>query len=217
MPRMSKNMRHEEKQRSHKDTRLTMYSRVSPVASRLRTQLIYADNYVCSTLQVYDFVFNLNSLFDPNRTGTGHQPLGFDQLSALYQRYRVYRVKYEIGWVNTSLDASIMVVLPSNNASSLTSVTTAQESQGAVSSRVGNVYNAMYLKGTVDLAQVNGRTPQQYADDDVTGALTSANPAETIVLHVVNTNLTGTAATGTATVKLTFDCEFYDPVQLAQS
>ena len=30
--------------------------------------------------------FNLNSIFDPNRTGFGHQPYGHDQLAGLYNR-----------------------------------------------------------------------------------------------------------------------------------
>ena len=31
----------------------------------------------------------MNSLFDPDQTGTGHQPYYFDQFAALYNRYTV--------------------------------------------------------------------------------------------------------------------------------
>lgn len=34
-------------------------------------------------------VFRANSIFDPDYTGTGHQPLGMDQLGGLYGRYEV--------------------------------------------------------------------------------------------------------------------------------
>lgn len=36
-----------------------------------------------------DYVFSLNSLYDPDVTGIGHQPYGFDQLMALYNHYTV--------------------------------------------------------------------------------------------------------------------------------
>jgi len=32
------------------------------------------------------YVFNLNSLHDPNTSGVGHQPTGFDQLIAIYEQ-----------------------------------------------------------------------------------------------------------------------------------
>jgi len=43
-------------------------------------------------------VYRINSLFDPNLTGTGHQPNYFDQLTAVYQQYCVVaaRMKAEI-------------------------------------------------------------------------------------------------------------------------
>lgn len=37
--------------------------------------------------------WSMNSLYDPNTTGTGHQPMGFDQLAAIYGRYLVTGAK----------------------------------------------------------------------------------------------------------------------------
>jgi len=42
------------------------------------------------------YQFSSNSLFDPNVTGTGLQPEGFDQLSALYRNYRVVASKISL-------------------------------------------------------------------------------------------------------------------------
>lgn len=42
------------------------------------------------------YIMNLNSLYDPNYTGVGHQPLGFDQMTALYSKYSVIGAKATI-------------------------------------------------------------------------------------------------------------------------
>lgn len=39
------------------------------------------------------YAFRLNSLYDPDLTGTGHQPFGFDEMMAYYQRYTVIGAK----------------------------------------------------------------------------------------------------------------------------
>jgi len=35
------------------------------------------------------YVFSANGMFDPNITGTGHQPMGFDQMCTFYNHYEV--------------------------------------------------------------------------------------------------------------------------------
>lgn len=42
------------------------------------------------------------SIFDPDFTGVGHQPLGHDQWAGLYQRYRVISSKIEVELSNSS-------------------------------------------------------------------------------------------------------------------
>lgn len=41
-------------------------------------------------------IFSANGLFDPNITGVGHQPRGFDQLMSLYDHYVVTNCKVEL-------------------------------------------------------------------------------------------------------------------------
>lgn len=43
-----------------------------------------------------EYSFRLNSVFDPNVTGVGHQPRGHDQWATLYRRYLVHGCKYKI-------------------------------------------------------------------------------------------------------------------------
>lgn len=48
-------------------------------------------------------IWNLNSLFDPDASGVGHQPLYYDQLfsnTGPYQRYTVHDVRIEVSITN---------------------------------------------------------------------------------------------------------------------
>jgi len=46
--------------------------------------------------------WGLNCAFDPDLTGVGHQPMGFDQMSALWKSYRVTRVDFKVRAIATS-------------------------------------------------------------------------------------------------------------------
>lgn len=48
------------------------------------------------------YVFQLNGLYDPNITGAGHQPLGFDQLMLMYEHGTVIGAQAKVDF--TSLD-----------------------------------------------------------------------------------------------------------------
>lgn len=48
----------------------------------------------------------LNALYDPDTTGTGHQPMGFDQLAALYGRYLVTGAKITTTFESRSVNAN---------------------------------------------------------------------------------------------------------------
>lgn len=42
-----------------------------------------------SAFTVVGYSFRCNSIFDPDFTGTGHQPMGHDQIALLYHKYKV--------------------------------------------------------------------------------------------------------------------------------
>lgn len=56
-----------------------------------RTTLVYNEGITLDAAagSTAYYSFNANSLYDPNYTGTGHQPLYYDNLCAVYGRWRV--------------------------------------------------------------------------------------------------------------------------------
>lgn len=53
--------------------------------------------YITSTTGILEtIVFSANNLFDPEVAAGGHQPMGFDQMALLYQRYLVLGSKISI-------------------------------------------------------------------------------------------------------------------------
>jgi len=74
-----------------------------------RTELVYAESWhYSSTATSHQYVtFRGNSVYDPYHAVGGHQPLGFDQLAALYQRYNVHGTRMEItAYNNATVDGA---------------------------------------------------------------------------------------------------------------
>lgn len=65
---------------------------------RLRASLRYYDtvNLAGGVPSPNAQVFLMNSLYDPDSTGTGHQPEGYDQLTAIYLKYLVVEFEYHL-------------------------------------------------------------------------------------------------------------------------
>lgn len=63
--------------------------------------------------------FRLNSLFDPDYTGSGTQPSGFDQLALLYRVYQVKYVKVKFTVYNVTLTTPVVVSIRYSNNSTL--------------------------------------------------------------------------------------------------
>lgn len=57
-----------------------------------------------------EYVFRLNSLYDPDYTNIGHQPMGFDQIMPMYNHYTVIGIKATIIWSNHDPNYNQIVV-----------------------------------------------------------------------------------------------------------
>jgi len=152
----------------------------------LRTKLHYCDVVQLSASAGSPglWQFRMNSLFDPDFTGTGHQPQWFDQLSAVYSRYRVLGAKITAKFVPGTVNATeaadtgpYIVGITTKIGSTFAASTYAAilEDGNSVNSIVvdkqgGN--NLRVLTNTYSPMRDTGLDPY----DDTLGALVSANP-----------------------------------------
>lgn len=90
--------------------RLARKQKDSGVAPFHYATLVYPVAFTSSSLTGGDWYwqFRLNSLFDPDFTGTGSQPTTFDQWMALYDRYRVLATDVDL--TVTSMDGYVVAV-----------------------------------------------------------------------------------------------------------
>lgn len=79
----------------------------SGVPAGIRMNMKYSDRYTFEdTMSNFmEWTWRANSIFDPDETGTGHQPNGFDQMAALYEKYIVLGSSMTI-WVADALTGS---------------------------------------------------------------------------------------------------------------
>jgi len=70
---------------------------------KFKKRLVYSETSltVASTSgSSNSYFFSANGLFDPNTTGTGHQPMGFDQMMLMYEQYTVFASKITVEFIN---------------------------------------------------------------------------------------------------------------------
>lgn len=194
---------------------------LKPFAQKYITKLRYVETRALSTgtngIAYYNW--NLNSVYDPNQTGTGHQPYGFDQLSPIYNRYRVISVRYRVTYMNTNGTNMINWAIPSNAGVAPTDVNQVQENP-RIKWRMQQLGGPLYpVNGKIYLPSLTGLNANQYMADDRYQATTTASPDESLLLTTgIAPTIPGTEAiTANVTVELDYLVEFFDPKTLAQS
>lgn len=199
---------------------LSATNTLSPVPSKFICKMKYVQPFDIDPV-TQQHKFNLNSLFDPDRTGLGHQPYGFDQLSTLYEKYRVLSASWVINGINTG-DAQRAVriaAIPHNDNFTFPDMNLAMESprcryiiQGAQGSDLKT------LKGWSSMNSIVGRTRAEYTADDKYGSSFTANPSELVLLTIMGSDLDNSGSVSiSCTITLEFTAEFYDVRQQNQS
>lgn len=207
------------KPRKGKRTTVNVNRALSPIPQRYITKMKFSADV--STGATGFHYFNLNSIFDPLRSGvpSPDQPYGRDQLALLYNRYRVIACGWRITAPNNG--GNIMVgALPGNETfTGSTAFSELRENPRAKYFTQHSTGKIEMLKGKVYIPSLVGRNKIEYMSDDRYQAQIDTNPSELAVLSV------GVAATNGAylttgqvlNVLMEYTVEFFDVKTLGSS
>lgn len=192
---------------------------LQPIPNRYICKMKYSTSVITSAAGQY--IFNLNSLFDPDRTGIGHQPYGYDPLSNLYNRYRVIACGWRVHNPTGAVGNAILTGCLPNNDLGMTFANTGEMLENPRAKYIVQNPGAplVALKGKSYLPKLMGRTRSQYMADDNYQAVITASPAELGLLYLQTFNgLNGDAIGGIGlTVVLEYTVEFFDLKHVVQS
>lgn len=160
--------------------------------------------------------FRFNDLFDPDFTGVGAQPVGFDQLSAMYSRFRVLKTTVTATVAGTG-NGAVVTLYPSAQ-STLPANFSAHPSQPYARSGITQTGSPpVVLRVGRSIWDVFGIRKTEYMSDMDFTCTAAASPTRSCFLHVSILGFSGTAQSATIFLNFNFQVELSEPVALSLS
>jgi len=161
--------------------------------------------------------FSCNGLFDPNNTGTGHQPLYFDQLISIYDHYTVLSSTITIQPTTINVNVPFIVATyVDDDTSGAIGVSSVLERPGVKWQQVMPLAGqSSKLKCTWNAKKIFG--PGTQADPSMQGNV-SGNPTEaSYFLIYVGGNIDASLSTIRVLVTIEYKCVWDEFTTIAQS
>lgn len=167
-------------------------------------------------------VFSLSGLYDPDITGTGHQPMGFDQIMPFYEHYHVLHCSAHVTFQNRNatyrgyvgLKITPDTALPANSDDLV-------EEGRAVVDPIGGGNDAFngskVMKCSVNVPLVNGLSRANFLANDGMRGTISSNPTEQTYLHVCAWSPAGQNLDVEFNIVLEYTAVFTEPRNLVNS
>lgn len=191
---------------------------IQPIAQRCIVKMKYSEVITTDALFGH-YAMNLNSVWDPNRTGIGHQPYGFDTFASLYNRYRVIACGYrvQVGLGSTTVPVSLTAI-PGNEQIIAGSASEVRENPRSKYIIQNPGADSKVIRYKSYIPSLVGRTRAQYMADDRYQATTTTSPAELAVLNIQTFNTNDGYLQGVQVqVLMEYTVEFFDVKNLGQS
>jgi len=193
---------------------------------KLRQTLVYCENFPV-TLNATAYLtnwhtFRCNGMYDPRFATGGHQPMGFDQLMAIYSKYTVVGAKMTFQvctGTQTFNNGTFGINIRDPAAAAVTTSEAAIESQYSAYKTFG------YLQDTKTVT-LNFDGPKYFntgdiVDDDTLSGTLTTDPARIALADfwVAPDNAPPSAPNNTVSVvvKIEYDAYFYEPKNVVSS
>ncbi len=189
-----------------------------PKSQRFHVKMGVPTVITATTVTTLDYVVNLNSLYDPFEAKGSNQPAAFDQMMALYKKFKVISADIEVTGHSASDDVALgLCVLDSSTALTLMDSVTGQKyATKALPVPTSLTSTSPKWRLSIDMAAFFGRTKTEYMASDVYAGTASASPANVCYVHCFSRNFAASSSSWTINVCLNWNwlVEFYEPVQL---
>lgn len=215
--------------KSKDNNSIVMFQNKLPFPKMMLVKMNYSENQVITVGSAGVFgtelIFRLNDVFDPRFTSGGHQPLGRDQLTAIYGRFMTNACKIFIEFADP-LDLDMItvavVIQSSGNSFALTGngieyVT--EKPNTWVKSISNSGQQRVAFNQYVDCQRLEGVSKNVWeANIDLYGAATGTSPTYSQYIRVACAS-PRSASTGSciAKIKLCYYVKCYDQVTLPDS
>lgn len=190
----------------------------------LTTLIRYNDTHTIqsSSGAVGGNVFRMNSVYDPDFTGLGHQPLYFDQFTPVYEKYVVLGATIQVDFSPLTDDTDITTAGPwtigiaFNNSNSWSSSTaTLTEQNKSITTMIGRDKGTSIrtLKSDFDLRRDLGKS---WSDDDVQ-SFVNTNPSSQMLAYVWCSDQNLTSGSVKINTTITYRVKFFEQKQISSS
>lgn len=192
------------------------------IADRALIKLKYRDNYTLTTA-IGGFAqraWRLNSIYDPDFTGTGHQPLCYDQWQVFYKNYRVYKVDLTISLANQEDEGTQVGFVIQPDDSAVTADDSAFEQPHVYSKVLGGAagQNRSIIKRTIHMPRMIGQTSTQYRSNENTYAAFGVNPNTNVFGVLMASTIDGITVPNVAVnISMVFHVELFGRKEQALS
>lgn len=202
---------------------------IMPPIYKCKLQFFYNNGYALAAVDAAIQQFRGNSLYDPDYTGIGTQPRGYDQLTQFYNKYRVYassiKVNFEpTGTTSQFLNTITYGVYPDADLGLAFDTPKDLVEASYVKYRVRNSYDSggKYVKNFMTTSQITGvrRTAVKY--DDTFASVINTNPINQWIWNVfffqsAASDTNPQVINGILNVTIQYYCEFFDRKALSPS
>jgi hypothetical protein len=148
-------------------------------------KFIYSDyRVITAAVNQADYIYRANSVFDPDVTGVGGQPDGFDQWKALYGIYRVVACKVEVQAMGNGANTNGLCVVAFSDSSG--SFSSAEEVAGLRHSVAATYSQTTAAKVSIlrHISSLQGCSDESILANPEQAALVTANPNSAQYVHV---------------------------------
>ena len=160
-------------------------------------------------------VFSANGAYDPNVTGVGNQPRGFDELMALYDQYTVVKSSINVRFMNQGNSRPYVGIMVRDTNSVSSTVTDMMEyGDSKVSAlplqRLSEDKPGGFIMSSCDVAKFSGS--KDVLDNPELKGGAAKNPDEGIFYHICAGSVSDSAAQSVdALVTVTYEVVLHEP------